>query len=110
MIFYFIGETFLIEEIKDNQKQLDSNLVVSGLSVKGYDYKTDGYSRHFTYNFNVFVMMQIFNFINSRKLDDEFNMFEGMTCRSYFTIIVLLIFILQAILVTIGSITFQCAW
>ncbi len=26
------------------------------------------YSRHFTIIFNVFVMMQIFNFVNARKL------------------------------------------
>lgn len=29
------------------------------------------YSRHFTFIFNTFVMMQVFNFINSRKLHDE---------------------------------------
>lgn len=36
---------------------------------------TKVYSRHFTVIFNVFVMMQIFNFINSRKLYDEINVF-----------------------------------
>lgn len=29
------------------------------------------YSRHFTFIFNTFVMMQIFNFINCRKLHEE---------------------------------------
>ena len=29
------------------------------------------YSRHFTFLFNVFVMMQVFNFINARKLHEE---------------------------------------
>lgn len=28
------------------------------------------YSRHLTFIFNTFVMMQVFNFINSRKLND----------------------------------------
>lgn len=32
-------------------------------------------SRHFTYIFNVFVMMQVFNFLNARKLKDEINIF-----------------------------------
>lgn len=108
MIFYYIGPTFLIEEISDGQKKLDSNLIVSGLWDHGYDDKTDGYSRHFTYNFNVFVMMQIFNFINSRKIEDECNMFEGMTCGSYFTIIVIVIFLLQAVIVTVGTKAFMC--
>ena len=29
------------------------------------------YSRHFTFVFNVFVMMQVFNFLNARKLHEE---------------------------------------
>ena len=33
------------------------------------------YSRHFTFIFNTFVMMQVFNFINSRKLHDEVTRF-----------------------------------
>lgn len=32
---------------------------------------TGTYSRHFTFIFNVFVMMQVFNFINARKLHEE---------------------------------------
>lgn len=41
----------------------------------GYDYmpifdKYHTYSRHFTFIFNTFVMMQVFNFLNSRKLHD----------------------------------------
>ena len=45
-------------------------------TLKGEDdYKpifdaTGVYSRHFTFIFNTFVMMQIFNFINSRKIHD----------------------------------------
>lgn len=41
-----------------------------------YDYKTcfetyHVFSRHFTFIFNSFVMLQIFNFLNARKLHDE---------------------------------------
>lgn len=32
---------------------------------------TRDYSRHFTVIFNVFVMLQIFNLINARKLHEE---------------------------------------
>ena len=31
---------------------------------------TGVYSRHATFIFNTFVMMQVFNFINSRKIND----------------------------------------
>ena len=36
-----------------------------------------GPSRHFTFIFNTFVMMTIFNFLNCRKLKDELNTFES---------------------------------
>jgi len=32
-------------------------------------------SRHYTYIFNTFVMLQFFNFFNARKLNDELNIF-----------------------------------
>jgi len=54
-------------------------------------------------------MMQIFNFLNARKLDDEMNVFEGMKCNSYFTIIVIVIFALQVVLLTLGNLAFRCA-
>ena len=36
-----------------------------------------GPSRHFTIIFNAYVWMQIFNFFNSRRINDEKNIFEG---------------------------------
>lgn len=109
MVFYFMGTKFLIEELNNDQKQPGTNLVVSGLEVDGYDTAAYGVSRHFTYNFNVFVMMQIFNFINARKLQDECNVFGGLIIKSYFTIIVICIFFLQVIILTFGNIAFRCA-
>lgn len=32
---------------------------------------TETYSRHMTFVFNAFVMMQVFNFVNCRKIQDE---------------------------------------
>ena len=54
-------------------------------------------------------MMQIFNFINARKLQDECNVFGGLIIKSYFTIIVISIFLLQLIILTFGDIAFRCA-
>jgi Ca2+ transporting ATPase len=36
-------------------------------------------SQHYTMVFNVFVLMQCFNEINSRKIHDEINVFEGIS-------------------------------
>lgn len=109
MVAYFAGTKFLIAEIDDAQKQTDSNLCISGLEIDGYDQNSQGASTHLTYCFNIFVMMQIFNFINARKLEDEINVFEGMSCGSYFTIIVIVIFMLQIIILCLGNIAFRCA-
>ncbi|CAD8132398.1 unnamed protein product [Paramecium pentaurelia] len=65
-------------------------------------------SRHYTFIFNVFVFMQVFNFINSRKLNDEFNVFANICNNPLFILIVFFIIILQIILVTFGSLAFSC--
>lgn len=41
-------------------------------------------SRHFTFMFNLFVMMQMFNFVNARKVYDEFNTFDGISRNMFF--------------------------
>lgn len=69
-------------------------------------HETHIYSRHFTFIFNAFVMMQVFNFLNCRKLHEEKNIFEGITRNSIFVIIVIVIFILQIILITFTGIAF----
>ena len=67
---------------------------------------TSVYSRHFTFIFNVFVMMQVFNFVNSRKIYDEINIFENITVNWLFPAIVLIILVLQIILVTFAGFAF----
>jgi len=63
-----------------------------------YEYKPIytiyGPSRHFTLIFNVFVWMQIFNFLNARKIEDELNIFENITASPMFLIIVVIIILL----------------
>ncbi|CAD8143054.1 unnamed protein product [Paramecium octaurelia] len=65
-------------------------------------------SRHYTFIFNAFVFMQVFNFINSRKLNDEINVFSNICNNLMFVLIVFFIIILQIILVTFGSLAFSC--
>lgn len=52
--------------------------------------------------------MQVFNFINARKINDEINTFSNIHRSHYFIIIVIAIFGLQALLVSIGGYTLTC--
>ena len=40
--------------------------------------KTEGTSRQMTNVFNVFTLLQIFNLVNCRVINDEINVFKGM--------------------------------
>ena len=71
-------------------------LIINGREIDGFD-KDDHdnqYSVHYTYIFNVFVMMQLFNFVNCRILDDSFNIFRNICASSYFLVILVIIIIL----------------
>ncbi len=65
-------------------------------------------TEHFTFVFNVFVMMTFFNEINARKLHDEKNVFEGLANNGVFIGVLLATFALQVMLVQVGGIVFSC--
>ncbi|XP_008296879.1 plasma membrane calcium-transporting ATPase 1-like, partial [Stegastes partitus] len=65
-------------------------------------------SEHYTIVFNVFVMMQLFNEINARKIHGERNVFEGIYKNPIFCSVVLGTFILQIIIVQFGGKPFSC--
>jgi magnesium-transporting ATPase (P-type) len=52
-------------------------------------------SRHLTIVFNLFVFMQIFNMICARKINDEINIFNGITTNPAFIIVWTIIVIIQ---------------
>lgn len=90
LIFFFLGDRFLFDVIRQSQLQPGSDiLVVNGREDLGYDRSdyNNQYSVHFTYNFNVFICLQMFNFINSRILDDRLNPFYRITLSHYFIVI-----------------------
>uniref|UniRef100_A0A3B5QZN8 Calcium-transporting ATPase n=1 Tax=Xiphophorus maculatus TaxID=8083 RepID=A0A3B5QZN8_XIPMA len=66
-------------------------------------------SEHYTIVFNVFVMMQLFNEINARKIHGERNVFEGVYKNPIFCSVVLGTFALQIIIVQFGGKPFSCA-
>ncbi|XP_072564486.1 plasma membrane calcium-transporting ATPase 1-like [Paramormyrops kingsleyae] len=65
-------------------------------------------SEHYTIVFNVFVMMQLFNEINARKIHGERNVFEGVYRNPIFCSVVLGTFFLQIIIVQFGGKPFSC--
>ncbi|XP_007247833.2 plasma membrane calcium-transporting ATPase 4 isoform X5 [Astyanax mexicanus] len=65
-------------------------------------------SEHYTIIFNVFVMMQLFNEINARKIHGERNVFEGIYRNPIFCSVVIGTFALQIIIVQFGGKPFSC--
>ncbi|KAM9758846.1 plasma membrane calcium-transporting ATPase 4-like isoform 1-T4 [Menidia menidia] len=65
-------------------------------------------SEHYTIVFNVFVMMQLFNEINARKIHGERNVFEGIYKNPIFCSVVLGTFLLQILIVQFGGKPFSC--
>lgn len=57
-------------------------------------------SEHYTIIFNTFVMMQLFNEINARKIHGERNVFDGIFRNPIFCTIVLGTFAVQVIYLT----------
>uniref|UniRef100_A0A4W5L7T2 Calcium-transporting ATPase n=1 Tax=Hucho hucho TaxID=62062 RepID=A0A4W5L7T2_9TELE len=65
-------------------------------------------SEHYTIVFNVFVMMQLFNEINARKIHGERNVFEAIYRNPIFCSVVMGTFILQIVIVQFGGKPFSC--
>ncbi|UJR25661.1 hypothetical protein I4U23_007012 [Adineta vaga] len=66
-------------------------------------------SEQFTLVFNAFVLMTLFNEINSRKLHGERNVFKGIFRNPFFYGIWLFCFGAQILIVTFGGRVFSCA-
>ncbi|KAI1366925.1 hypothetical protein F5Y08DRAFT_337175 [Xylaria arbuscula] len=71
----------------------DTNLVVS--------------TRRDTLVFNTFVWMQIFNQWNNRRLDNRFNILEGITKNYFFLVINIVVIGLQILIIFVGSTPFN---
>ncbi|XP_035244074.1 plasma membrane calcium-transporting ATPase 2 isoform X7 [Anguilla anguilla] len=66
-------------------------------------------SEHYTIIFNTFVMMQLFNEINARKIHGERNVFDGIFRNPIFCSIVLGTFGIQIVIVQFGGKPFSCS-
>uniref|UniRef100_A0A8C6MY92 Calcium-transporting ATPase n=1 Tax=Mus spicilegus TaxID=10103 RepID=A0A8C6MY92_MUSSI len=65
-------------------------------------------SQHYTIVFNTFVLMQLFNEINARKIHGEKNVFAGVYRNIIFCTVVLGTFLCQIMIVELGGKPFSC--
>jgi Ca2+ transporting ATPase len=104
LIFVFLGEHFLFDIIAERQLQFGKNTIVSGRSLSGFDrgyYRN--YSVHYTYNFNIFVMLTFFNFFHARILDNSLNIFKDITKSNLLIVILIIIFVFQILFLTFAG-------
>ncbi|KAK3825887.1 MAG: PMCA-type calcium-translocating P-type ATPase [Benniella sp.] len=57
--------------------------------------------------FNAFVFLQIFNELNSRRLDNRLNIFSGIQNNRYFIVIFIIMLVFQAVIVEFGGSAFK---
>ena len=74
-----------------------------------FDYfeKYHVFTRHFTFIFNTFVMMQIFKFFNCRRIHDELNLLQGFFNNWIYLLILFGIFGFQVIIVQLLNVPFK---
>ncbi|KAI0359713.1 calcium-translocating P-type ATPase [Trametes cingulata] len=90
LIFHFLGAQILgMHHSGDSTTQKHNDAIVQTLV------------------FNIFVFAQIFNSVNSRRLDNRLNIFEGITKNYYFMVITFIEVAVQVLIVFIGGAAFQ---
>lgn len=82
-ILYFGGESILSYDSPREQEQLPALV------------------------FNTFVWMQIFNALNNRRLDNRFNVFEGITHNWFFIVILAIMIGGQTMIIFVGGVAFK---
>lgn len=90
--------------------QLAVTLVLhfAGSSILGYDpYNETQQTQLDTMVFNTFVWMQIFNEFNNRRLDNKFNIFEGVHRNKFFIFINCIMVGAQVAIVFVGGTAFS---
>ena len=66
--------------------------------------------KHFTIFFHTFVMLQLFNEINCKKLElTEWNVFKGFCANQMFVGILIITFIIQILFIEIGGEMMKCS-
>ncbi|KAG7259301.1 hypothetical protein CRUP_037166 [Coryphaenoides rupestris] len=96
------NEALLLRKPYGRNKPLISRTMMKNILGQGV------YQLHYTIVFNTFVLMQLFNEINARKIHGERNVFDGIFRNPIFCSIVLGTFIIQIVIVQLGGKPFSC--
>jgi magnesium-transporting ATPase (P-type) len=105
----FAGEHFIVEPRADLRYGYSDKFVFPGraYSLKGEPlyviHEGDGASRHMTFVFTMFTLMQIINMFPARKIRDELNIFAGLFSNLMFWIILAFIIGGQIVITQLGS-------
>jgi len=75
--------------------------VQAELGCEDFDYIVypGGYPKHFTFFFNLFVLMQVVNMVCARKIHDEWNIFAGFFDNFVFLAVWIIILGLQVVII-----------
>lgn len=109
----FAGEHFIVEPDPQWRYGRDSQYVFPGrmYTRSGQPlyivHEKDGASRHMTFIFTMFVVMQIINMFPARKIRDEFNIFVGLHKNIMFILIFLFIAGMQVLITQVGSVVMK---
>ncbi|MCJ1452713.1 plasma membrane calcium [Mycoblastus sanguinarius] len=83
-------------------------LYFAGSSILGYSKSDKTLQTELdTIVFNTFVWMQIFNEFNNRRLDNKFNIFEGVHRNAFFIVINIIMVAGQILIIFVGGQAFQ---
>lgn len=78
----------------------------AGKQILNYDTHLE-MTQHQALVFNTFVWMQVFNLFNSRRLDNKFNIFEGIHRNIFFIMIALIMIGGQILIIFVGGAAFS---
>jgi len=80
------------------------SLLFPGVESGRNEIEKDSASVHYTMIFNTFVFLQVFNEINSRKVNLQKNVFEGIFTNPIFVSIIVITIVVQVLIVEFGGI------
>lgn len=90
------------------QLAITITLYFAGQTILGYDANNENQMKELdTIVFNTFVWMQIFNQFNNRRLDNKFNIFEGVHRNQFFIVINCIMVGAQVAIVFVGGDVFS---
>jgi P-type Ca2+ transporter type 2C len=81
---------------------------VNPVSKKGHDTAL-GEREHYTNIFNVFVLLQVFNLFNARRIHDQWDIFHGIEKSTTAMTILVLIVVGQILIIQVGGDVFKTA-